>query len=147
MEIRHQEPCQEPPCPLSWSWILEWSRWVLRCSGSIRNVMEKLCFKFHEDWTSGRTLKPFQKFMVGGWVVGEWVGGSVDQRVRKVQVHSWTLSLSLWTWLGLDFRLTISDNKYFRDGPGLSGIAGSGGNATIRCHHFILHQDRDISVR
>ena len=33
----------------------------------------------------------------------------------------------------------------FRDVQGLTGFSGAG--ATIRCHHFILHQDREISVR
>ena len=39
--------------------------WVLRWSGSIRNVMEMLSFKFHRDWTSGtlsrRTLSSILK--------------------------------------------------------------------------------------
>ena len=38
-----------------------------------------------------------------------------------------------------------------RDVQGLTGVSGVGANtgagATIRCHHFILHQDREISVR
>ena len=36
-----------------------------------------------------------------------------------------------------------------RDVQGLTGVSGAGANSgvTIRCHHFILHQDREISVR
>ena len=55
-EIGHQEPHQDDPCPPSWSWILEWHMGLempLTYSGSTRNIMEMLYFKFHGDWSSG----------------------------------------------------------------------------------------------
>ena len=33
-----------------------------------------------------------------------------------------------------------------REVAGLT-MTGGGGGHTIRCHHFIIHQDREISVR
>ena len=33
-----------------------------------------------------------------------------------------------------------------REVAGLT-MSGGGGGHTIRCHHFIIHQDREISVR
>ena len=84
VKIGHQEPRQDWPRPPSWSWILKgwgllwWASWW---SGSIRNVMKQLGFKFHQDWSSG-TLSRWPPSSIleldlrwwwvkteGGWVI------------------------------------------------------------------------------
>ena len=49
IKIGHQEPGQDDPRPPSWSWMLEWLGGWGWSSWWVRNTMEKLCFKFHQD--------------------------------------------------------------------------------------------------
>ena len=68
---------------------------------------------------------------------------SPSSATRPSSGSSGNLPSQIW-WLRL--RTKDVNDVMTREVAGLT-ISGGGGGHTIRCHHFIIHQDREISVR